>query len=107
MGNRLFEAKKKIILNNDSKIFNNWREATGISQEDFLEGIKWLCEEEKDKKGMDVRAMGCSSDGKIVKLRRIRDKYGEFVGFYEYVGSPFGSYNRYRGQVVLNSHDKI
>lgn len=107
MTSRTYEIKKKIILNNDSKIFKNWNDFTGITQNDFLEGVKWLCEEEKDKNGKPVRTIGCSKDGKIVKLRRIYDRYGEFEGFFLYEGTQDGYYERYRDHVMLDPWDRV
>lgn len=39
-----YEIAKKIVEAGDSKIFKNWHEHTGVSKEDFLAGIEWLCE---------------------------------------------------------------
>ncbi|WP_462333624.1 hypothetical protein [Limosilactobacillus oris] len=40
-----FDTKKKIVENGGSKIFNNWNEKFGISKDEFIENLKWVCED--------------------------------------------------------------
>ena len=40
--NHFFETKKKTVLAGESRIFNNWREHSTITREDFLEALEWV-----------------------------------------------------------------
>ncbi|WP_242363769.1 hypothetical protein [Limosilactobacillus antri] len=40
-----FDSKKKIVENGSSEIFNNWNEKFGISKDEFIENLKWVCED--------------------------------------------------------------
>lgn len=77
-----FDIKKKIVEAGNSKIFNNWHEHTGLSKEDFLAGLAWLCEDPRDEKGRLTRELGCKK-GVLHKLRRCHEK----VGYDEYIAT--------------------
>lgn len=87
-----YEIAKKIVEAGDSKIFKNWHEHTGVSKEDFLAGIEWLCEEPKrypaDHRyaGLLRRELGICKNGQLVHLRRVYPK--GLCAFYE--DKPFG-----------------
>ena len=68
-----YATKEKIVKAGNSKIFNIWHER-GVSEEDFLEGLKWVCDDPLWDKGWLTRELGCERDGRLVKLDRICDR---------------------------------
>ena len=82
-----YAIAKKIVEAGDSRIFKNWHEFTGISQQDFLDGLKWLCEEPKRYPEGHVfagklrRELGIRKNGELVRLRRVY--FDGVCAFYE------------------------
>lgn len=81
-----YEIKEKIVKKGESKIFKNWNEFSGVSMEDFLKGLKWVCEDPEEDFGNGIirmtRELGCRPNGELVKLKRANSKTGDFLGFY-------------------------
>lgn len=106
MKNTNYEIKEKIVKSGDSKVFKNWHEFAGITEEKFLEGLKWLCEPETTAKGREIRALGCLKEEGIIKLKRVYSYKDtpkeEFAGFYR-VDNGFHWY----GDVTLSPKDRI
>lgn len=105
-----YEIAKKIVSAGDSKIFQNWHDFAGITEEDFLEGIHWLCEERRYPKGhkwagLLRRELGCTKDG-LVKLRRVytSDGCGGWLCTL-YECRPMGCL--WRGYVSLSADDRV
>lgn len=46
--NNNFEMKKRIVEAGGSRIFEDWSNRAGISREDFVEGLKWVCNDPCD-----------------------------------------------------------
>lgn len=66
-----YELIERIVKSGNSKVFKDWHEHTGLSQEDFLAGMKWLIEAEfpggeYDGHRLQYR-LGCTRDGQLVK----------------------------------------
>lgn len=40
-----FDHKIKTLEAGKSKVFNNWHKMYGISKEEFIENLKWVCED--------------------------------------------------------------
>lgn len=77
--------KEELVKSGKSKVFNNWHTATGVSMDDFIEGLKWLEEDQRDEYGRVTRELGCRDDGCLIKIKRVHDvKLGTV--FYE-IGS--------------------
>lgn len=68
-----YELIERIVKSGNSKVFKNWHEHTGLSQEDFLAGMKWLIESEfpgGEYDGHKLRyRLGCTRNGEIVKIK--------------------------------------
>lgn len=47
--NHNFDIKKKLVLNGQSRIFNNWSEHSTITTEEFLENLEWVCNDPMQK----------------------------------------------------------
>lgn len=112
-----FSAKEKIVRSGESKVFRNWNERAGVSMDEFLDGLRWLCDDPADggpECNRLTRELGCiaSDAGKmtpekervwgppiktrpdIVGLHRLTRKYyddGSFAGFYYGNGSRWYS----------------
>lgn len=106
-----YEIAKKIVEAGDSKLFLNWHLHTGISAEDFLEGIKWLCEEPirypaDDRNyyaaGRLRRELGIRRDGTLVHLKRT---YGKGGACAIYEDKPGGAL--WYGLPSLSAADRI
>lgn len=68
-----YAVKEKIVKSGNSEIFKYWHER-GVSEEDFLNGLKWVCDDPLYEDGKLTRELGCERDGKLVKLKRIYDR---------------------------------
>lgn len=77
-----FEAKKKIVLSGNSRVFNDWAAHSTITMDDFISALHWVCEDALDENGKLTREIALSFD-RIVKLRRVNDRSG-MTAFYEY-----------------------
>lgn len=101
-----YEIKEKIVKNGQSEIFKNWNKFSGISKEDFLKGLKWVCEDPEQDFGNEIirmtRELGCTRDGRLVKLKRSNSKVGSFNGFYE-----LNTGRLWRGSVSINCRDRV
>ena len=73
-----FEIKKKIVLAGDSKIFNNWKEHSSITIEDFLEALEWVCNDPFDNRNRRTRYIGLEPT-RIVKIKAFY-KDNKFTG---------------------------
>lgn len=101
-----------------SKVFQNWKEWGLVTEDEFIDALTWLCDdpltedgkltrelamietEDMWKKQMMSRPNGhkyassydeSNLKGELVKLKRVYDKCGNFVGFYRVdTGLHFG-----------------
>ncbi len=100
-----YDIKEKIVRNGGSEVFQNWH-SKGVSMEQFLEGLKWVCEDPEKDFGDGImrltRELGCKPNGELVKLRRVCDKNGNFYGFYEIKTNWIWRY-----KVSINCRDRI
>ena len=78
-----FEIKKKIVMNGGSRIFKNWNQLVpNLTEEMFIDALKWVCEDPKDEKGRLTREIGLTKNG-IVKLKRSYDQGGMCAFYYQ------------------------
>ena len=106
-----FEIKEKIVRKGESQIFNNWHENADIELEDFIEGLRWLCEDPMPE-GRPTRELGCirradagmtdeqraiwycgpKPEGvvRLYRLRRVYDRDGH-CAFYDEAGRLWGN----------------
>lgn len=103
-----YERKAERVLCGKSKIYENWKAFAGVSVEDFLAGLKWVCEDPLKDYGITyekiqmTRELGCTPNGELVKLRRVYDDLGDFVSVY--ADEKWGS--RWTGPCI-NCRDQI
>lgn len=86
------EIKVWKVQTGQSRIFKNWHEHAGVSQEDFIKALEWL-----DKDPMEVkfswgtekkytRSVGCREDGTLVYGRQVYDRHdGRYLATYSVV----------------------
>lgn len=84
-----FEVKKNIVLTGNSRIFNNWAEHSGITVDDFIAALEWVCDDPLDANGMLTREIALAPD-RIVKLRRVNDHRTGITSFYKFEGDNGG-----------------
>lgn len=105
-----FEIKEKIVRAGESRIFNNWHENADIEMDDFIEGLRWLCDDPMPN-GRLTRELGCirrADSGMtdeqraswyvgpmpngVVRLYRLRRVYGKdgHCAFYDESGHLWG-----------------
>ena len=77
-----FEAKKKVVLAGESRIFKDWTAHSSITAEDFIAALEWICEDDFDDKHRTTRAIGLTPE-KIVKLKTIYDRRTGLAGYIE------------------------
>ena len=109
MKNFNYGAKEMIVRKGGSRIFQNWNEWAGISMEDFLEGLKWVCGDPLNEFGRMTRELGCiipggaeKGKGTLVKLVRGYYADGSFRGFYHEDTGMF-----WEGRVSISAKDNI
>lgn len=93
-----YDIKKKLVAENHSEVFKNWHEVAGITKEEFLEALKWVCDDPKDEKKRLTREIGLivTPDAKI----RYRVKYDpEGAKFYGYDENSYDE-EKARGHIV-------
>ena len=115
-----YEIAKKIVESGDSKIFKMWHDEVGVTQEEFLDGLKWLYEDpglERDENGSRVkpleRELGCQYGRGLVRLKRV--KFFDGIRFCEESGASWGyggarmlEDGSYRNTCVsINAEDRI
>jgi hypothetical protein len=104
-----FELKKAIVYGGDSNIFKNWQEFTGITKEEFVAGLEWLCADPCDKHGRLTRELGCTQGRGIVKLVCTYDRTGLHL-WEEGSDIPWGGYiDVYTGKAFpsISARDSI
>lgn len=77
-----FEIKKKIVLAGNSRIFNNWKEHSSITVENFIDALEWLCEDQFDEYGRTTREIGLEPN-RVVRLCAIYDKLTGCAGYVD------------------------
>lgn len=103
-----FEIKKKIVLAGNSRTFNNWKEHSTITVENFIDALEWLCEDQFDEYGRTTRAIGLESN-KIVRLDTIYDNRIGCAGYIDIdgLGNP-GLHKWWEGALFSDGfHHKI
>lgn len=86
-----FDVCKKIIDFGRSEVFENWKTLAPITKDDFLDALRWLCEDPQDggvAKDKMTREIGLTPDG-IVKLSRSYGACG-ICAFYDQDGKLWG-----------------
>lgn len=122
--NTHYDIKEKIVKAGNSRVFNSWHENAGISMEDFLNGLRWLCDDPMTD-GHLTRELGCirradsgyTADQLAIigtvtqpaglglhRLTRAYDKHGEFVAFYDEGGHIWGGTT---DCASINAHDRV
>ena len=92
------ETAIKLVQSGKSSIWQNWHSnVSSITMEEFIKELEWLYDDPNFTK-----ELGCSKFDGLVRLRRIRDKNGSFVGFYREDNSHL-----WGGWVSLNCRDKL
>ena len=61
--------EKAFIFNPNSKIFQNWKEHSTITETEFVEALSWLHDDPRDEKGRMTREIGLTPTG-ILRLNR-------------------------------------
>lgn len=67
-----YKIKEKIVRSGESKIFKHWASISNITEADFLDALKWLCEDPKNggpRKNLLTREIALSPKG-IIRLHR-------------------------------------
>lgn len=71
-----FCIKKRIVQSGGSSIFENWKQHSSITMDDFLEALEWVCGDQFDENNRRTRWIGLEPD-RIVKLKAC---YGNVFG---------------------------
>ena len=70
IGMSSFEAKKKIVESGASAIFENWRQVSGIEEQEFLDALEWVCDDPHARDGKLEREIGLvvTPDGEMKRF---------------------------------------
>ena len=110
-----YEVKERLVKSGKSRVFQNWHTYAGITEEEFLEGLKWVCEDLMPN-GYLTRELGCEipggaekGRGKIVKLvrayRTAVNGWHDFQGFYRLEGEML--HPVWNGRVSISARDRV
>lgn len=100
----VFEIKVKIVRNGGSRVFENWSSFSGISMEDFIEGLRWLCGDPMTN-GRLTRELGCKrGDSKLHRLKRVYNDFDGIAYFYDEDGCRWGGAQDYAS---ISAKDRI
>lgn len=93
-----YEVAVRTVKEGRSEVWNNWKKAVPqVSETEFLAQLKWLFEDP----GF-TRELGCLEGEGLVRLRRVSDRQGNFLGFYRE-----GSNTLWEGRVSISKRDRI
>ena len=87
------------------KVYDSWCEYAGVKEEDFIAGCKWLKADPLNEQDRMTRELGCTKQGELVRLIRVNDVNGNFVGFYREPKKPSTLGRLWEGRVSINSRD--
>ena len=80
-----FDIKKRIVEAGKSSVLTRWQTfCPALTKEEFLENLKWLCEDPGVEVGGQMkmsRELGLTPDG-IIRVNRTYYEDGSFCGFY-------------------------
>lgn len=101
-----YRVKEMLVRTGKSKIFKDWNSKVGIEINEFLDGLNWVCKDpeidyEDGRKRM-TRELGCTTDGKLVKLKRVNSRSGDFVGLYNIETNLL-----WNGNVSINCRNRV
>lgn len=75
---------KKYVLRGKCALFEEWTAYTGVTKQDFLQGLDWLFEDTELEK--PIRELVCTQDGKLHHYRRVYYEDGTFQNFIAFEG---------------------
>lgn len=122
--NTRYEIKEKIVKSGNSRVFQSWHENAGITMEEFLDGLRWLCNDPMTD-GHLTRELGCvrradsgytpeqleilgdveqPSGLGLHRLARGYDNQGRFVGFYDEDGRLWAKGG---DRASISAHDRV
>lgn len=85
-----FSTKKQLVENGKSEVFNNWHKMFGIGKDEFLENLKWVCEDPRNGKSAVsnkhnglTREIAIEANGEAMKR-------AEFMAMSEEARNMFG-----------------
>ena len=85
-----YTTKKLLIDTNKSNVFNKWKYIAPISKADFLDSIKWICEDKSPDEKCYTKAIALTPNG-IIKLTATHSVTG--YNFFDENGKKFsGAY---------------
>ena len=114
----------RIVKAGDSRVFNSWHKNAGVTMEDFLDGLRWLCEDPMTD-GRLTRELGCIRRAETgytpdqlallgnleqpagIGLHRLTRAYydnGDFAGFYDEDGTLWAKGS---DRASINVHDRV
>ena len=121
--NKNFEIKAKIVRAGESKVFKSWNHIALVTMDDFLDGLRWLCEDPMPD-GKLTRELGCvgrigvdwteeerkiwgdvqtPSDMGLHRLTRCYYSDGTFAGFKDQNGRRWESSSN-RASISVKDH---
>ena len=71
-GSMRYQAIERKVRNEECKILNRWKTHSTVTDDEFLEGVKWILEDPFDERNRLTREIALSPTG-IVYLDRIYD----------------------------------
>lgn len=73
-----YDIKKKLVLEGNSRIFNDWAEQSTITAEEFLENLEWVCDDPMQKIKL-MKAYGALKDRVACSSTITAETFAEFL----------------------------
>lgn len=135
MREKRFNLKHKTaqVKAGESRVYENWKEWGLVTEDEFIDALTWLCDDPLTEDGRLTRELGMietedmwkkqmmsrpnghkfassydesNLKGELVKLKRVYDERGNFIGFYRIdTGLHFGGSGSSR--VSISPMDRI
>lgn len=78
-----FDIKVKLVESGKSEIFSKWQELGLITKEEFIENLKWVCEDPLDEKGKLTREIALEISNDMQEKIFSDMSNGKFGGKYD------------------------
>lgn len=102
-----YYLKRKYVQQNQSKLFQKWHDTSDITKQEFLKGLRWLCEDPccaGRNRNLETRELCLLVNGRIAMLYRQYRKDDSFAGRFDKEGNKV---TRQYIEDTLTCHDEI
>lgn len=85
-----FTLKKQLVENGKSQVFNNWNKLFGISKDEFIKNLEWLCNDPQNGKSATTFKNDALTREIAIEANNEAMKRAEFMAMDEKARKMFG-----------------